>query len=249
MAHPEQKRFIATVARHLGRYFTNCRVLEIGSLDINGSVRDYFHKCKYIGIDVAEGKGVDMVCQGQEYAAPSDSFDQVISCEAMEHNPHWEATFRNMVRLCRPGGLVLMTCATIGRAEHGTTKTGAMDSPLTVKLGWEYYRNLLPEDFRRAIDLEANFSQYHFWTNRYSLDLYFCGIKTGVSDVPASRWQALLKEVEASTVSPIPRRYLRYQTVTANYLRNLSARKFHKFITFLKKLARPNRVPADQSGK
>lgn len=228
MAHLEQKRFIAIVARHLGDYFTRCRVLEIGSLDINGSVRDYFHKCQYTGIDVAEGKGVDLVCQGQEYAAPSDSFDQVISCEAMEHNPHWSATFLNMVRMCKPGGLVLMTCATTGRTEHGTGKAEAESSPLTVKLGWNYYRNLSQADFAGVIDLRAAFSQHHFWINPNSFDLYFCGIKAGKEGKPSKVWEKLVKEVEACALSPNSGQSCRCSFVTVNYLRNLGPRVLRK---------------------
>lgn len=234
MAHLEQKQFVAIVARHLGNYFTSCKVLEIGALDINGTVRDYFHKCQYLGIDVAEGRGVDLVCQGQDYAAPDNAFDQVISCEAMEHNPHWGATFLNMVRMCRPGGLVLMTCATTGRAEHGTSRTSALDSPLTVELGWDYYRNLLAEDFAEVIDLDANFSQYRFWTNQHSHDLYFCGIKAGKAGAPGTVWNKLVQEVEACSSPQSPKQSQRFTHVTTNYLRSLRKRALRKLLRILR---------------
>jgi len=48
-----------------------------------------FSDCDYIGLDVAPGNGVDIVCEGQNYDAPDESFDVVISCEVMEHNPFW----------------------------------------------------------------------------------------------------------------------------------------------------------------
>lgn len=230
MAHTEQKRFLAIVARYLGNYFTRCSVLEIGSLDITGSARDYFHKCQYLGLDVAAGKGVDIVCQAQEYTAPSNSFDHVLSCEVMEHNPQWAATFLNMVRLCKPGGLVLMTCATTGRAEHGTSRTSAEDSPLTVKLGWEYYRNLAREDFEGIINFAANFSQYHFWTNRYSHDLYFCGIKAGKAGINDAVWEKLIKKVAASTSTQISQQnYLATQIIT-NTPRSLRKRALRKLM-------------------
>lgn len=234
MAHQAQRRFVATVARHLGGYFTGCTVLEIGSLDINGSVREYFHKCRYTGIDVAPGRGVDVVCQGQDYDAPADSFDQVISCEAMEHNPHWPATFLNMVRMCKPGGLVLMTCATTGRPEHGTARTSARDSPLTVELGWDYYQNLRPEDFAGLGDFDAIFSQYRFWINRYSYDLYFCGIKAGKEGASSKVWEKLVREVEACALSATPDRNYRCSTITPNYLRNLGKRAFRKLSRIVK---------------
>ena len=103
MAHQGQRDFVRLVSTELQSFFRDARVLEVGSLNINGSVRDFFSNCSYVGIDIAPGKDVDVVCQGQEYAAADGSFDQVISCEAMEHNPHWKETFDNMVRICRPG--------------------------------------------------------------------------------------------------------------------------------------------------
>ena len=149
MAHKGQQNFIQLVQASVSRFLFNKRVLEIGSLDINGSVRSHFRECSYTGIDVAAGPGVDMVCQGQDYGGPEDSFDVVISCEVMEHNPHWAETMKNMIRVCKPGGLVLMTCATLGRGEHGTARTSPNSSPLTVELGWNYYRNLTARDFKK----------------------------------------------------------------------------------------------------
>jgi 2-polyprenyl-3-methyl-5-hydroxy-6-metoxy-1,4-benzoquinol methylase len=57
-------------------------------------------------------------------------FDVVISCEVMEHNPFWVATLTNMIRLLKPGGLLVMSCATIGRKEHGTARSLPGASPL-----------------------------------------------------------------------------------------------------------------------
>jgi len=154
-------------------------VLEIGSLNLGKSVRDFFKECDYIGLDVGEGEGVDIVCGGQDYDAPSGSFKHVISCEAMEHNPYWKETVKNMIRLCEPGGLVSLTCATIGRPEHGTSLHSPESSPLSTGIGWEYYKNLSVNDFRNAINIPKAFSIYKFWINWYSFDLYFLGIRSG----------------------------------------------------------------------
>ena len=177
MAHAEQLDFVARVRTMVPCAFAARRVLEIGSLDINGAVRDLFVDCDYTGIDVAPGPGVDLVCQGQDFSDPDASFDSVICCEVMEHNPHWKETFLNMARLCKPGGLVLMTCATTGRQEHGTTRTSPADSPLSIGLGWDYYRNLTARDFRRAVKLHELFDAFRFYRHRTSCDLYFVGFR------------------------------------------------------------------------
>lgn len=177
MAHPAQLSFINAVKGMYGEYFTNSKVLEVGSLNINGTVRQFFTSPSlYVGIDVGEGPGVDVVCEGQNYDT-SERFDCVISCECMEHNPEWKDTFANMIRLCRPGGIVIMTCATTGRAEHGTSRTTPQDSPLTIGRGWEYYCNLTPDDFTAAFCLGECFRYFGFETNPEAHDLYFVGVK------------------------------------------------------------------------
>jgi SAM-dependent methyltransferase len=176
MSHPSQVEFIKVTKSLFPEMFVNRKVLEIGSLDINGSVRGFFENCEYIGLDIAPGPGVDIACEGQKYDAPSESFDVVISCEVMEHNPYWEDTLKNMIRLLKPGGLMVMSCATIGRKEHGTTRSESSSSPLTIERGWEYYRNLTAKDILKKIDLAA-FSAWGFATNWNAWDLYLIGVK------------------------------------------------------------------------
>ena len=63
------------------------RVLEVGSLDINGSVRPLFENCNYTGIDLGEGRGVDVVAHVTDYHRLDDNeFDVVISTETLEHD-------------------------------------------------------------------------------------------------------------------------------------------------------------------
>lgn len=184
MSHPQQREFVESVRRSFPSCFQGRRVLEIGSLDVNGSVRQYFRKCDYTGLDVGEGPGVDVVCQGQKYDAPDGSFDVVISCEVMEHNPFWRETFENMIRLCSPGGLVVMTCASAGRPEHGTTRSNKAAAPL---IEWEYYRNLVAHDFRVSVPMTERFSVAEFMENFESCDLYFAGFRAGAPSPPSAR--------------------------------------------------------------
>jgi SAM-dependent methyltransferase len=184
MSHRLQLEFVEITKSLFPEMFRGQKVLEIGSLDINGNVRSFFEDCSYTGIDVAPGPGVDVVCEGQKYDGLSSSFDVVISCEVMEHNPYWAETLTNMIRLLRPGGLMVMSCATIGRKEHGTTRSDTGASPLTVQKGWDYYRNLTSKDIRRAVDL-CPLSHWGFVTNWEGYDLYFLGVKAG-SGIDAS---------------------------------------------------------------
>jgi SAM-dependent methyltransferase len=176
MAHKEQAEYIASVKTRFPQFFHRGRVLEVGSLNINGTVRDFFDAEEYIGIDIGEGPGVDVVSGGHKYKSKK-KFDCVISCECFEHNPYWEATFANMVSLTKNGGLVIFTCATTGRPEHGTSRTTPQDSPLTIAEGWSYYRNLTQENFEGMFNFDFMFKEKCFSLNSSSCDLYFWGIK------------------------------------------------------------------------
>lgn len=179
MAHHRQLQFVNAVKQLFEESFKNRRVLEIGSWDKNGSVRQYFQNCDYIGIDIAEGDGVDHICEGQNAAYPSQYFDTVISCECFEHNPYWLETFINMLRMLKPDGLCIISCASIGRGEHGT-KRCHQDASLTAENNFpDYYHNLERRDFESRLNLKNHFSHYSFFCNIYSKDLYFVGIKHG----------------------------------------------------------------------
>jgi SAM-dependent methyltransferase len=160
-------------------YFKGTKVCEVGSLNINGTVRVFFESCDYLGYDVEHGPDVDIAQEGQLIGEPTGSVDVVVSTECFEHNPFWAETLANMLRICRPEGLVVVTCATSGRPEHGTTRTTPGDSPLTVGLGWNYYRNLSAEDFAGASNLHGWFQTFHFYVCPATYDLYFFGLRRG----------------------------------------------------------------------
>ena len=170
MSHQAQLDFVAGLKQRLPEYFRKGRVLEVGSLDINGSVRQFFEDCDYTGVDLGEGKGVDLVARGEELDYFDGNFTVCLSCECFEHNPEWAATLRNMIRMS--SGLVFFSCATTGRPEHGTRRTSPQDAPIS----GDYYRNLTEDDVRQEVDLSA-FKVYEFISNDKAHDLYFWGIK------------------------------------------------------------------------
>jgi hypothetical protein len=66
MAHVEQREFFEKMRDSFPDAFTGVSVLEVGSLNINGTVRDFFDAKEYVGVDLIEGPGVDRVCAGQD---------------------------------------------------------------------------------------------------------------------------------------------------------------------------------------
>jgi SAM-dependent methyltransferase len=178
MSHPEQMRFVASVANMYPTHFAHSSVLEVGSLNINGSVRQFFlEPTFYVGCDLGPGPGVDIVCSGHQLPFQNQTFDVAISCECFEHDKNWYLTFKRMIELVKPLGLVIFTCATTGRAEHGTTTNKPFDAPYTN----DYYKNLTKTDFSDGFDLEKHFFRHQFSVHESSADLYFWGQKCNQS--------------------------------------------------------------------
>jgi SAM-dependent methyltransferase len=173
MSHQSQLDFVSGVRNKFPKNFNDAKVLEVGSLNINGTVRIFFKDCDYLGVDVGAGKDVDLVCPAHELDIPPNTFNTSISCECFEHDKYWVRSFKKMYDLTKYYGLVIFSCATTGRPEHGTTRTSPADAPFTN----DYYRNLTAEDFEGAFDLKNMFSEYEFSTNQWPADLYFYGVK------------------------------------------------------------------------
>jgi len=100
------------------------RVIEIGSYDVNGSLRSYvesLHPAEYIGVDIEKGYGVDVVCTGEEVRErfKDESFDVVVSTELMEHVRDWRKVISNMKHVCKPNGVILITTRSYGYPYHG----------------------------------------------------------------------------------------------------------------------------------
>jgi tetratricopeptide (TPR) repeat protein len=171
-------------------FFENCRlltltsndvpsVLDVGSYDINGSLKYLFPNSEYTGLDLAEGPNVDVVVSGSEYDTEK-RYDITLSCECFEHNPQYLLTFQNMIRLTKDNGLVVFTCATTGRPEHGTKDTSPHSSLASQQVSSNYYKNLVEKDFS-ILDLDGIFSSYSFYENTLSKDLYFIGRKRSLA--------------------------------------------------------------------
>jgi SAM-dependent methyltransferase len=181
MAHVQQLCFIETLAHHLSPDYAGLNILDIGSYNVNGSIRNFFPHSAYCGADLTEGPGVDVVADGHLLAHADATYDLTLSCECFEHNPYWLETFLNMYRMTRPGGIVAFSCATRGRLEHGTRRTSPASSPGTQDVGWDYYLNLEEKDFRRRVAFDELFADHVFLTNQASKDLYFVGQRPGAT--------------------------------------------------------------------
>ena len=96
-------------------------ILDLGSLDVNGSYREYFDisPWTYRGIDMAAGKNVDIVLKNPYNwrEIKSNSADVLISGQAFEHIEFFWITMLEIARVLKPGGLCCII-APSGGYEH-----------------------------------------------------------------------------------------------------------------------------------
>jgi SAM-dependent methyltransferase len=92
------------------------RILEIGSRDYNGSVRDFCPEgALYVGIDVGAGSGVDIISSAGAVLPFRDaSFDVVIASSVFEHDDAFWDTFLELCRVLRGGGYVYLNAPSNG---------------------------------------------------------------------------------------------------------------------------------------
>lgn len=181
--HTEATLFTVFVKKQFPSYFVNTRVHDVGSGDINGNNRHLFDaSCIYTGNDVFSAKNVDIVCKTSQLPFVKEAFDVIVSTECFEHDPEYSLSFKKIVELVKPGGLFFFTCASTGRAEHGTRRTSPRDSYGTignVEGFSDYYKNLTIFDVKDVIDIDSTFSFSRSYYNGATKDLYFVGIKRG----------------------------------------------------------------------
>lgn len=97
------------------------RVLDVGSLDLNGSFRRLVKErgWDYVGLDIVAGRNVDIVAPEYDYPFGDGEFDVVISGSTMEHVKAIWKWVPELVRVLGAGGLlVLVTHTRWGEHRH-----------------------------------------------------------------------------------------------------------------------------------
>jgi SAM-dependent methyltransferase len=94
-------------------------VLEIGSKDYGStsSFREFYAGSEYVGVDMSEGKGVDVVADLTRSVGPlpENHFDLGICCSVLEHVEKPWLFAANLTRVIRPGGRLYMSVPWVWR--------------------------------------------------------------------------------------------------------------------------------------
>lgn len=108
--HESVMSWVAGFANDRADSLWDLDVLEVGSYNVNGSVRPLFDAKTYVGVDVAAGPGVDRVADACDLPFDDKAFDLVVSTEMLEHCERPWLAVAEMHRVLVPGGVLLLTC-------------------------------------------------------------------------------------------------------------------------------------------
>jgi len=154
--------FVINVLRGLrGRCI---KLLEVGSYNVNGSVRDWIigNLCVdyYVGIDLSAQRGyVDVIADAHNLPFRDGAFDLVISTEVLEHVREWHAVVEGMKRVLKPYGMLVVTTRGPGFPLHGYP--------------YDYWRYRV-EDFREIFN---DMAIYRLIEDFEAPGVFFAGIK------------------------------------------------------------------------
>lgn len=118
---------MAWVGRKVQQYALNdpaFKVLEVGSRDVNGTVRPLFSGvCSYAGLDMQAGPGVDVVANSHLLSTDAiksiePPYDVVVSTEMLEHDAAFWRSLQGMGKVLKPGGYLLLTARGNGFPKH-----------------------------------------------------------------------------------------------------------------------------------
>jgi SAM-dependent methyltransferase len=101
--------FFATYGKPTGA------VLDVGSRDVNGTLRPWAGGMTYVGLDIEQGPGVDIVSPpGDPFPFAPDTFDIVVTTSCFEHDQCFWSSFVEALRVMKPGGVLYMSAPSNG---------------------------------------------------------------------------------------------------------------------------------------
>jgi SAM-dependent methyltransferase len=120
-------------------------VIDIGSLDVNGSLKPIFNKChRYLGIDQCVGKNVNIVSTSHNIPLNNNFADIIVSSSCFEHDDMFWLTFLEMCRLLKNGGYLYINAPSNGPYHAHPTDN------------WRFYK-----DSWKALEQWGSYNKYN----------------------------------------------------------------------------------------
>jgi len=92
----------------------NKKILDVGSYDVNGTMKPIFEKGQYVGLDMEAGPNVDIVGVSHNIPFEKDEFDIIISSSCFEHDDMFWISFQEMCRVLKHGGYMYVQAPSNG---------------------------------------------------------------------------------------------------------------------------------------
>jgi SAM-dependent methyltransferase len=173
--HEEAYNFSASAVnmmKTLSCKFNGYDVLDVGGRNVNGTIKNLFTLSDtFTSLDIFPDEGVDIVADFSDpeivnVLGMANKYDVTFSTEVLEHARYWRTMVSNMVRATKPGGWIIITCATHGRYPHS-----AIDGHPLTEVDDEYYGNVGIDEFNVVVD-ELRVTPIVITTREYPADLY-----------------------------------------------------------------------------
>ena len=111
------KQAMRTAKNFINKYLTElvdqeAQILDVGSLNMNGTLKPLFSnpKWSYTGVDIKKGKNVKVLLKDPyKYPFEDNYFDVIVSTSCFEHNEMFWLSFQEMVRVVKPGGFMYIS--------------------------------------------------------------------------------------------------------------------------------------------
>lgn len=164
--HFENRLFWQRCSERYPRYFNDpSKVIEFGSYNINGTIRDWCKCSDYTGVDWIAGPCVDLISMAHEVSFAPETFDTVLSASMLEHDPFWRNSLAKMVEVMKKDGILAISWgAALNPPHHFETapdgKFHALKAWLALEFLWD--RGLYVHEFQyeRSICLASGDEEF-----------------------------------------------------------------------------------------
>lgn len=113
--HPSAMQGAKDFFNKFSNEFVEPTIVEIGSQNVNGSIREAAPPCKYIGLDFEKANGVDIVLEDPYHLPlPNQYADMVVTSSCFEHSEMFWLTFLEGVRILKTNGLFYINAPSAG---------------------------------------------------------------------------------------------------------------------------------------
>lgn len=160
------------IARLIRQYYTkdkmndtSYRLLDVGSLDINGTIKSKIPKAwEYVGTDILAGNNVDILMINEfKISFDNNTFNCIVSSSCLEHCTNPFKLVKEMARVLKNGGYIFLVAPFIS-PEHEVQEDGT-----ELKDCWRF----LPNGFDCLFEA-AHITKLHTYIYKRKIDRAYC---------------------------------------------------------------------------